>query len=126
MLVLLPTALTIAFTPRCGPSHSPVRRCRRLICSTATEELSRIAAAPATSTAAFDLAEQLSMQSLPHGPWRHAFRQLLVDDAFLKHGWANMPFKLDEEWSFAIGSYTMDDVERGEKHARGKRIPETS
>ena len=58
------------------------------------------------------MAEQLSTQSLPHGPWRHAFRSLVTDEAFLHHGWAKHPFKLREEWPFAVGAYTMEDVAR--------------
>jgi len=76
------------------------------------EALSSIRAAPPATTAAFDLAESLSTQALPNGPWRHAFRQLLTDEAFLAHGWAKAPFKLAEEWPFAVGSYTMEDVAR--------------
>ena len=76
------------------------------------EALSSIRAAPPATTAAFDLAESLSTQALPNGPWRHAFRQLITDEAFLAHGWAKAPFKLAEEWPFAVGSYTMEDVAR--------------
>jgi hypothetical protein len=102
-----------------GPVQQPHRlhrhagpRCNAAAATAESKALATIAAAPPATTAAFDLAEQLSTQTLPHGPWRHAFRGLLTDDSFLKHGWAKMPFKLDEEWQFAVGSYTMHDVER--------------
>ena len=98
-----------------SPQQCSNRALAPLCSAVATAEakaLSSISAAPPAETAAFDLAEQLSTQTLPHGPWRHAFRGLLTDESFLKHGWAKMPFKLEEEWRFAVGSYTMEDVER--------------
>ena len=100
-----------------SPQQCSNRALAPLCSAVATAEakaLSSISAAPPAETAAFDLAEQLSTQTLPHGPWRHAFRGLLTDESFLKHGWAKMPFKLEEEWRFAVGSYTMEDVERDE------------
>lgn len=43
--------------------------------------------------------------------WRQAFRALVTHADFLEHAWAKCPFKLDQEWDFAIGWYTMADVE---------------
>ena len=78
-----------------------------------TPSLAEISAAPDPAAASFDVAEQLSAWgALPHGPWRHAFRNLITSDAFVHHGWAKEPFKLDETWPFAVGAYTMDDVAR--------------
>ena len=114
MLVAAAVELGSAYVAASSSAATRVRaHAPRLAVAAADEQsLSSIAAAPQPSTACFDLAEQLSTCALPHGPWRHAFRGLLTDDKFLQHGWAQMPFKLDEEWAFAIGSYTMEDVER--------------
>ena len=91
---------------------SPIK-CVATAPSTSSDFLSAISAAPSTSTASFDLAEALCTDgSLPHGPWRHAFRALVTDETFLQHGWARAPFKLEEQWSFAVGAYTMADVAR--------------
>jgi len=68
--------------------------------------------APAPALTAFDLAEAMATRSLAVTPWKHAFRKLVTDEAFLSHGWARRPFKLNAECGFAVGSYTMRDVER--------------
>ena len=74
--------------------------------------LQAIRAAPPPSSAAFDLAERVSTGTLADAPWRHAFRALATNAAFLKEGFGKAAFKLDELWPFAIGSFTMEDVER--------------
>lgn len=42
--------------------------------------------------------------------WGKAFRGLLAHDTFLSHAWARHPVKLPQEWRFAVGSYTIDQV----------------
>lgn len=74
--------------------------------------LSAIRAVPPPSSAAFDLAERVSTGTIADAPWRHAFRALATNAAFLKEGFGKAAFKLDELWPFAIGSFTMEDVER--------------
>ena len=68
--------------------------------------------APAPALTAFDLAETMATRSLALTPWRNTFRKLVTDETFLSHGWARRPFKLSAECGFAVGSYTMRDVER--------------
>ena len=97
-------------------SPAPSSRSGRsaLLSSTLAEtpiaRLEQICAAP-RSPGAFELAERLSTRTLAEGSWRHAFRQLVTDGEFIAHGWAQCPFKLHERWDFAIGSFSMSDVE---------------
>ena len=76
----------------------------------ATEHpLEAIRAAPAHT----DSLESASVAGpLNDAPWRHAFRALAADPAFVSAGFGKAAFKLDERWDFAVGSVTMEDVER--------------
>ena len=77
--------------------------------------LAAIRAAPIErrNNAAYDLAERLMLAPMfSRGAWREAFRSLITADAFVRYGWASRPFKLEEDWGFAVGAYTMADVER--------------
>ena len=71
--------------------------------------LEAIRAAPAHA----DSLESASVAGpLNDAPWRHAFRALATDPAFVSAGFGKAAFKLDERWDFAVGSVTMEDVER--------------
>ena len=116
MTTLAALTLSLPSADAYGTALQPGRRAVRhataqSVASAMPSSLQEIAAAP-RSTIAFDVAEALTMETLPVGPWRHAFRNLLQDELFLSHGWARTPFKLREQWDFAVSAYTMADVER--------------
>eukprot|EP00965_Chrysotila_dentata_P027064 898271-Pleurochrysis_carterae.AAC.1 len=78
----------------------------------AAVQLEDIKAAPPPALTPFSLAEAVSIQGFPELPWRYALRNLVTDETFLEQGWARRPFKLKQEWEFAVNAYTMGDVER--------------
>ena len=49
--------------------------------------------------------------SLAVGSWRHSFRSLVTNAAFVD-SFGTAAFKLEEKWDFAIGAFTMADVKR--------------
>ena len=73
------------------------------------DELISICAVPPASLA--EDAEGFA-RPLDDAPWRYAFGALVRDPAFVRRGFGKVPFKLGERWEFAIGAYTMADVER--------------
>jgi hypothetical protein len=122
MLLLLLAAVLLhlagGFSLHCSRARQQARASARRVGAikldeaSVVAELASIRAAPRCA-AAFDLAEGLSTdRSLPASAWREAFRSLVTSEAFVAHGWARRPFKLREEWPWAVGSYSMADVER--------------
>ena len=73
------------------------------IATTAAEQqkvssLRAINVPPPQSSAAFDLAELVATRdSVAGAPWRHAFRALVTDQAFIEQGWAQRRGSLAKE-----------------------------
>ena len=94
------------------PLRSAPRSLQRAQCAAleATESpLEAIRAAPAHAE---PLESETVTGPLDDAPWRHAFRALATNPAFVSGGFGKAAFKLDERWEFAVGSVTMEDVER--------------
>ena len=104
-LALRPTPLRAA--PRA--LHRAWAPCAVATVKATDHPLEAIRAAPANA----DSLESASVAGpLNDAPWRHAFRALAADPAFVSAGFGKAAFKLDERWDFAVGSVTMEDIER--------------
>ena len=112
LALLQSTSLALRPTPlRAAPSALQRALAPRAVATLeATESsLEAIRAAPAHT----DPLESASVAGpLDDAPWRHAFRALATNPAFVSSGFGKAAFKLDERWEFAVGSVTMEDVER--------------
>ena len=103
LALLHSSSLALRPTPLRAAPSSLQRTCapRAVATVAATESaLEAIRAAPAA-------AEPLESASVVVGPlddapWRHAFRALASNPAFVSGGFGKAAFKLDERWDFAV------------------------